>query len=88
MKVVEYDGGLVLGAHQAVSGHPALGDGVVVQNQGWGLSAFWVPPADDYLGMYVQGVPTDGLVDQTEVQAQARLFDLADAFLQELGWSG
>jgi hypothetical protein len=77
-EVIEYSEGRVpVGA--TMSGHPALGDGVLVQSEAWGVYAFWVPPGDQYLG--VHGSNADSGAD-----AQTRLFTLANLMLQELGW--
>jgi len=90
-EIVEYGGGMVGGT---VSGHPALGEGVVVQSEGWGIYSFWVPPRDDYLTLFVthteDGVSTgvDSASDaQDRVDAQAQFFAFADRFIRELGWT-
>ena len=71
-------GDLEIGA--AVSGHPALSDGVVVFNGGFGQFAFWVPPRQEYLAL-VLAVP--GVDDVFEGD---RFFMIADQLVRELGW--
>ncbi len=65
----------------AVSGHPALSEGVVVTSDVWGEWAFWVPPREDYLALRVS-VPGEELTDP----ADDRVFMVADQFLREFGW--
>lgn len=81
-EVIEYSEGRVpVGA--TVSGHPALGEGVVVQSEGWGIYAFWVPPGDQYLGVVDCHADSEG----SGADAQTRLFTVAGFMLQELGWA-
>lgn len=65
---------------QAVAGHPALGDGVVVFNGGFGSYAFWVPPRQEYLAV---GLAVPGVSDVFE---DDRFFVFADGLVRELGW--
>jgi hypothetical protein len=65
----------------AVSGHPDLSDGVVAYDYGWNTYVFWVPPRDDYLGLFF-GVP----IGDSEVWVDAGYFEVADQILHELGW--
>jgi hypothetical protein len=54
-KVVGYgDPGVQLGVGVTMSGHPALSEGVVAQDEGWGIYAFWVPPREDALGLIAE----------------------------------
>ena len=93
VEVIEFDGGSVGTPGEAVSGHPALSEGVVVQSAGWGVYSFWVPPGDDYLALALTrdtGAGDSGVDSVTDEQAladsQARFFAVADQLLQELGW--
>jgi hypothetical protein len=79
-EIIEYSGGGVPVPGATVSGHPALGDAVLVQSEGWGVYAFWVPPADQYL------VLVDCNADSGGADVQTRLFTFATLVLQELGW--
>ncbi len=65
----------------AVSGHPALSEGVLVTADGWGQFAFWVPPRDQYLALMID-VPGEEL----SYPIDDRVFSIADQFLRELGW--
>ena len=71
----------------AVSGHPSLGDGVVVLDGGWGTYTFWVPPEDEYLDVSVSFPREEGDY-WDEADYEARMFRVADRFLQELGRFG
>jgi hypothetical protein len=64
----------------AVSGHPALSDGVVVYNGAFGQYAFWVPPRQEYLAFSL-AVP--GVSDVFEGD---RFFMVADQLVHALGW--
>ena len=64
----------------AVSGHPALSEGVVAFNAMFGQFAFWVPPVDEYLGFSL-AVP--GVEDVFEGNG---FFAVADHIVEELGW--
>ncbi|MGA7757839.1 MAG: hypothetical protein WCA57_08320 [Ilumatobacteraceae bacterium] len=66
----------------AVTGHPALRDGWVVRNAGFGQYAFWMPPEERYLAfsLAVPGVDVNDLFDEN------RFFAVADELLQQLGW--
>ena len=63
----------------AVSGHPALSEGVVVHNGGWGLISFGVPPRNQYLYVFVNP-------EQEESWEESKLFAVADDLLGALGW--
>ena len=65
----------------AVSGHPALSEGVLVTADGWGQYAFWVPPREQYLAL-MMSVPGEEL----SYPIDDRVFIVADQFLRELGW--
>jgi hypothetical protein len=81
--IVEFDQELgLVGIGAAVSGHPALSDGVVVQNGGFGQYAFWVTPNDEYLSFTVR--PFDD--DAWDEDYEARFFGVADRFMRELNW--
>ena len=70
-----------------VVGHPAVADGVVVHNGGFGQFAFGVPPGP-WLQVSILSEDWDQGWDAgaaSEVY-EARYFALADRFLQELGW--
>ena len=74
----------------AVSGHPALSNGVVFFDEGWGLYTFWVPPKDEYLSMSVF-FPSEESKESEERDwddYEDRVFGVADRFVQELGWLG
>lgn len=69
-----------------VVGHPAVSDGVVVHNGGFGQFAFGVPP-----GPWLQlSDPLHADVDWDDgvasAEYEARYFAVADHFLRELGW--
>ena len=66
----------------AVSGHPALSDGVLVTADGWAQFAFWVPPRHQYLALMIS-VPGEEL----SYPIDDRVFMVADQFLRELGWA-
>jgi len=85
VEVVDFDeeAGTVDDVDTGVSGHPSLSDGVVVINGGWGNYAFWVPPIDECLELFVSVEPV-----VPEGELEARTFGVADRFLQELGWLG
>lgn len=65
----------------AVSGHPALGEGVVVHNGGFGQFAFGVPPREQYLQV---SVGVEGYDDWDDLEP--RFFAVADDFMEALGW--
>ena len=65
----------------AVSGHPALSDGVLVTADGWAQFAFWVPPRHQYLALMIS-VPGEEL----SYPIDDRVFMVADLFLHELAW--
>ena len=84
-EIVEFDRTTMILPGTAVSGHPALSDGVVVQAAGWGFYAFWVPPHEEYLFVIVNNLsPDEADVDLDTDEDQ--LFALADQFVSELGW--
>ena len=86
-EVAEYDGEPVPDPGGAVSGHPALSEGVVVQSAGWGAYSFWVPPRDEYLSLLANRVSGDSPGTRVVgVGDQDRFFAFADQLLQELGW--
>ena len=60
----------------------------MVQSEGWGIYAFWVPPAERYLGMclYQDGEEPCGVDTPGCFTSQTEFFSLADLMLQELGW--
>ena len=68
-EVVLFDGGPVSTPGGTVSGHPALSDGVVVQREGWGVYAFWVPPRDDALALFFTRLSTRVLGEWIRWQA-------------------
>ena len=75
----------------AVSGHPSLSDGVVVYNNAFLRYLFWVPPSEQYLEVSILGYPSEESADEDEddwADDQARVFGVADRFVQELGWLG
>ena len=78
--VTDYDGPLDIGAW--VLGHPAVSDGVVVHNEGFGQFAFGVPPDRDWLWLSLY-LPGSG---EWSLDYEARYFAVADRFLEELGW--
>jgi membrane protein implicated in regulation of membrane protease activity len=81
-EIVEYEGGTVnIGA--SVVGHPAVSDGVVVHNGGFGMFAFGVPPDSEWLGVQVH-VDPEGV--EWNAEHEARYFAVADHFVEELGW--
>lgn len=65
----------------AVSGHPNLSDGVVAYDYGFGQYVFWVPPRQEYLGLYF---PLIG--GASEFWADPSYFMVADQVLRELAW--
>lgn len=65
----------------AVSGHRSLSEGVVVHNGGFGQFAFGVPPAEQYLQVWVD-VPGE---DEWET-FEPKLFEVANGFVDVLGW--
>ena len=85
-EIVEYDGGPVRAPGGTVSGHPALSEGAVVQNAGWGAYSFWVPPRDEYLSLFANRAGSGGPGPRIGLEDQDRLFAFADQLLQELGW--
>jgi hypothetical protein len=92
-EIVESDGGTVGIPGGTVSGHPALSDGVVVQSEGWGIYAFWVPPRDNYLALAIMhnagGSVMTGVDSGTDLQdlaeQQTLFFTFADQMIRELG---
>ena len=88
LEVVDFDEELEFTSPgSAASGHPSLSDGVVVHNGAFGQYAFWVPPSDEYLSLSM-GFEDDVEPVLVEGDFQARLFGVADRFVQELGWLG
>jgi hypothetical protein len=82
LAVVDYDDADPADIERAaVSGHPALSEGVLVTADGWGQFAFWVPPGDEYLALMID-VPGEEL----SYPIDDRVFWVADQFLRELGW--
>ena len=75
-EIVEYDGRGVGFPGPAVSGHPALSEGVVVQNAGWDIYTFWVPPSDNYLALSISRAThtTELPTGQEQIERQARFF--------------
>lgn len=82
--VVEYQEPVEIGAW--VVGHPAVSDGVVVHNGGFGQFAFGVPPGR-WLWVsalvYDSSDWDDGVAGE---EYEARYFAVADRFLGALGW--
>jgi hypothetical protein len=80
--VVDYQGEPV-GIGQFVAAHPALSDGVVVHNGGFGQYAFAVPPDTEWLqlGLEVPGADPPGSEDYED-----QYFAVVDHFLEDLGW--
>ena len=82
LEVVDFDSAAPEDIERAaVSGHPALAEGVLVTADGWGQYAFWVPPRDQYLAL-MMSVPGEEL----SYPIDDRMFMVADQFLRELGW--
>lgn len=65
-----------------VAGHPALSDGAVVLNGGFGQFAFGVPPRTEWVALSLS-VPGE---DHWDEQYEAQFFAVADHFLEQLGW--
>jgi hypothetical protein len=82
--IAEFDQELGVEIGAAVTGHPALSDGVVVYNEGFGQFAFGVPPNDEYLTLAVS--PGDD--DAWDEDYEARFFGVADRFIRALNWLG
>jgi hypothetical protein len=81
--VTEYEQGPVeIGAW--VTGHPALSDGVVVHNGGFGQFAFGVPPGP---WLQVTVFSDDWDEDVASAEFEAGFFAVADQFLRALGWA-
>ncbi len=94
--VLDYRGPVCVG--DFVVGHPALSDGVVVFNGGFGQFAFGLPPGTEWLLLYLdvpgrtdeddwtscEGSITTGGVASEDYEP--RFFAVADRFLRELGW--
>ena len=85
--VLDYQGGPV-GIGEFVAGHPALSDGVVVHNGGFGQFAFAVPPDTEWLqlGLAVPGLERDLASLKEWEEYEVRFFAVVDHFLEELGW--
>jgi len=89
--IVEFDrelGFVEIGA--AVSGHPALSDGAVVHNGGFGQFAFWVPPNEEYLSLTMRPFDDDawGGGAAWGGDDEDGFFGVADRFMRELNWLG
>jgi hypothetical protein len=93
--VLDYQGPVCVG--DFVAGHPALSDGVVVHNGGFGNFTFAAPPDTEWLQLHLdvpgrtdddwtscEGSITTGGVASEDYEP--RLFAVADHFLEELGW--
>ncbi|MBT8240580.1 MAG: hypothetical protein KJN63_05075 [Acidimicrobiia bacterium] len=92
---LDYQGPVCVG--DFVAGHPALSDGVVVHNGGFGQFTFAVPPDTEWLLLFLdvpgrtdddwtscEGSITTGGVASEDYEP--RFFAVADHFLEELGW--
>lgn len=92
---LDYRGPVCIG--EFVTGHPALSDGVVVHNGGFGQFFFAVPPDTSWLLLSLDvpgqpgddwtscegGITTGGVVSE---HFEPRFFAVANHFLDELGW--
>ena len=91
--VLDYQGPVCIG--EFVVDHPALSDGVVVFNGGFGQFAFGVPPDTEWLLLDLD-VPGRTSDDWTSCEGTTggvasedygvRFFAVVDQFLEELGW--
>ena len=65
-----------------VSGHPALSDGVVVENTAFGRFTFYTPGRDDVLNVMFLTVGAEA----AEAGYEAALMAMSDSVLGDLGW--
>lgn len=76
-EIVEYaEPGQVMNIGAVVSGHPVLGDGVVVENTAFGRFVFFTPERDDVLNVWFGGTGDD----------ESGVMFVAERVLQDLGW--
>jgi hypothetical protein len=94
--VLDYQGPVCVG--DFVVGHPALSDGAVVSNWGFGQFAFGTPSVTEWLLLYLDVPGRTSAEDWTSCEGsittggvasedyEPRYFAVADHFLRELGW--
>ena len=81
--IAEYEGpGQVMKPGATVVGHPALSDGVVVENNAFGRFVFYIPGQDDVLNVVFW---TDG-AEAAEEDDETALMAMSDSVLSDLGW--
>ncbi|MGB7877364.1 MAG: hypothetical protein WBL31_01290 [Ilumatobacteraceae bacterium] len=81
--VAEYEGpGQIMEPGATVSGHPALSDGVVVENTAFGRFTFHTPGRDDVLNVMFLTVGAEA----AEAGYEAALMAMSDSVLGDLGW--
>ena len=81
--IAEYEGpGQIIRPGTTVVGHPALSDGVVVENTAFGRFAFYTPGRDDVLNVMFW---TDG-AEAGEEDYEAAFMAMSDSVLSDLGW--
>ncbi|MDH3539405.1 MAG: hypothetical protein OEP52_05370 [Acidimicrobiia bacterium] len=68
-----------------VSGHPDFADDVIVANAAFGRLGFWLQGSDEALGLEVH-LPV-GESDDDRASPERMLSDLANSFLNEMGWT-
>jgi len=80
-EIVEFaEPGQIMDIGAVVSGHPVLGEGVVVENTAFGRFVFFTPGRDDVLNVWFGGN------DHGEDNYESGVMFVAERVLQDLGW--